>query len=92
MMSLVVCKVGTGAGATTTGNVIVIPTTQAVVAADDLPLPTPSDSGTTGLHAAVPTLILPAFHASGSNPNEVYASMGMIAGTDEYLGAMTYIS
>lgn len=85
MLSLVICKVGVGAGTATTGNVIVIPSTQVVENAE-LALPV---VGETGFYHAVPNKMQTAYQASSTAGDK---SMGMIAGTDEYLGTMTKIS
>lgn len=91
MMSLVICNVGTTAGTATTGDVVIIPTTQKQLAAADIPLPTPGETDTQyTVFAAVPSKLVNAFYNNGGAAGD--KSMGMIAGTDEYLGTMTYVS
>lgn len=91
MMSLVICNVGTTAGTATTGDVVIIPTTQKTLAASDIPLPTPGTTDTQyTIFPAVPAKLVDAFFANGGSAGD--SSMGMIAGTDEYLGTMTYVS
>lgn len=84
MLSMVVCKLGTAAGTATTGDVVIIPSTSVVENAE-LALPV---VGETGYYHAVPSKMQTAYldNAAGDK------SMGMIAGSDEYLGTMTHIS
>jgi hypothetical protein len=83
-LNMIVCKLGTAAGTATTGDVIVVPATQS---APDNPAtvnnPLPFAVSTTPLLAS--SLASMKTACTGKNP-------AILAGTDEYLGAMTFIS
>lgn len=86
---MVVCKVGTTAGTTTTGDVVIIPATQSACdnpATVRNPLPGYKTGSSTVLESVQAGLLAATNNgASGNN-------LAILAGSDEYLGTMTQIS
>jgi len=85
-MNFVICEVGTTAGTATTGDVMIIPAKQSNtdIAGENNMLP----KGPVG-DAAYKTATKEGVAACSDTGNE---GMGIYAGTDAYLGAMTVIS
>lgn len=81
---MVVCKIGVAAGTTTTGDVIIVPSTQLapVLPAGVTNNPLPTSVSTDPLASSRASMLTAC---NGKNP-------AIIAGSDEYLGTMTFIS
>jgi hypothetical protein len=82
-LNMIVCKLGTAAGTATTGDVMIIPATQSAPDGTNVNNPLPLAVSTTPLLASSFNSLLTA--CNSVNP-------AIIAGSDEYLGTMTFIS
>jgi hypothetical protein len=80
---MIVCKIGVAKGTATTGDAIIIPATQSAPDATNVNNPLPLATSTDPMLASSRASMLTA---GGSK------KPAMIAGTDEYLGTMTFIS
>lgn len=83
-LNMVVCKVGTAAGTATTGDIIIIPATQSQPDGSNVNNPLPKYDAASSLSSSRANIITAAATHT--------KNLGMIAGTDEYLGTMTKIS
>jgi hypothetical protein len=99
-MNMVICKVGVAAGTTTTGDVMIIPTTQVDINASGAnnplpPSPVATGTVTTLTHwdalSATPEVV-PAILAGYAIAGTSTKYVSILAGTDANLGAMTFIS
>jgi hypothetical protein len=87
-LNMIICKLGVAAGTATTGDVVVVPTTQTAPdgklgdGTTDVNNPTPKATSTNPLATSWNSM---KTACNGKNP-------AILAGTDEYLGTMTFIS
>lgn len=80
---MIICKIGVAAGTTATGDVIIVPATQSAPDATNVNNPLPLATSTDPMLASSRASMLTA--GASLKP-------AIIAGTDEYLGTMTFIS
>lgn len=85
MMNMVICKLGTTAGTATTGDIIIIPSTQSDPGVGGANNPLPEQ----GYVATVQPSSVEGISAALTSTTNFLA---ILAGTDEYLGTMTFIS
>lgn len=84
-MNLVICKVGTTAGTTTTGDIMIIPSTQSDPGVSSVNNPLPEQGTTTARQPSSQSGIAAAL----TGTTNFFAILG---GSDEYLGTITHIS
>jgi|DeetaT_19_FD_contig_121_1327_length_3601_multi_4_in_0_out_0_2 hypothetical protein len=83
-MNMVICKLGTTQGTATTGDIVIIPSTQSDPGVGGANNPLPEQGQVTMLPSSVSGIT----DAQTSTTN----FFAILAGTDEYLGTMTFIS
>jgi hypothetical protein len=86
MTNMLVCKIGVANGATTTGNVMIVPATQQAADATGVNNPFPGFASTDPLPNSLQGITVAAKVSSDKE------NMAILAGSDEYLGAMTHLS
>lgn len=99
-MNMVICKVGVAAGTASTGDVMIIPTTQVDINGSGVNNPLPASPVATGTVTtlsnwngltATPEAV-PAILAGYAIATTTAKYVSILAGTDANLGAMTFIS
>lgn len=86
-LNLVVCKLGSTDGTASTGDIMIVPATQSAPDATGINNPLPLHGENTVMLPSSRAGVAAATLNSGSNYN-----LAIMAGTDDYLGTMTYIS